>query len=196
MKKNILFLFFIFVHISVVFAQNTDLEVFFGKYSKTFLANKQISVTTNDKINGYLAFGASEDASGNLFQEENYAMAVWKTTNGKAIFGVFEYTCFGGGCFGTTFRNLKFYDKNLNDITIEVCSLDSVERLASQSILNVNGQGYTWSDFGEKMLVEIPQFGTTVKLFILAVDGSVVGSTNFADLVFNKNTGKFSLQKK
>jgi len=177
-------------------AQNTDLEQFFVKYTKTFLIDMHTSVTTNDKVNGCLAFGTNKTDVDSPFFEANYTMAVWKTATGKAIFGVFEYNCFGGGCFGISFRNLKFYDKNLNDITIQVCDIDAVEDLASQSTNTANGQTFRWEDFGQEMFVQIPQFGTTIKLSILAVDASVLDSNNFADFVFDKMAGRFSLQRK
>lgn len=170
-------------------ARVTTLDGFLQRYSQEFLKGSPYKVAIKDYANGYL--GLTDCNVPNECIQTNYVdIAMWKTTSGDIMWGAYQYGCSGGGCWGGL-DSLRFFDTTMGDITTKVYDADEIRTLAKQTQLFAGGMPV---EQDRNFLVNIPRFGTTITLDMGVM--FVAGKRDFAELQFDKTSGKFRLVAK
>ncbi|HNN76759.1 MAG: hypothetical protein K1X70_19390 [Leptospirales bacterium] len=176
-------------------ARVTTLDGFLQRYSQEFLKGSPYKLLVKDDANG---FAAISHCVGHFAYEGECAdfpkrvdAAMWRTATGDIIWGVYQYGCGGGGCWGDL-DSLRFYDTSLRDITPNVYDRTEVDNLATAAKIH-DPNGVSLPADKRNFMIDIPRVGTTIKMTVGVV---FIDWKEFAELQFDKTTGKFRLVAK
>lgn len=209
MKKIILLSIAIFLYSYNIQAQKISL----AKYAKeraesgngmSPVVYKAMSITV-DEANGYVmqyVVAVFNDIVTNTTTKTEYYQqyGLWKTNSGKSIIGIFESKIGQYGDIINDFGglNLNFLDlKQENFITIY--DTEAVKKAYQDALANIQAKG---AEGTECFFAELPRKGTTIKLYVVLNSelkknkGVPTWKMQFGELAFDKNTGRFTFNKK
>lgn len=171
----------------------SDLENFVKNFQKTVLKGASYKVNQKDLTNGYMYICVPSQGEKECSMDSDlYTIAMWKTAKGTKIFGTFKHGCGGVGCWSANMESLVFYDEKMQNITLNVCNIATIDKTAETVELK-NTDGASVDAEQRNVYAEIPQKGTTIQL---TVGLAGVVSKNFAELQFDKNSGTFKFVTK
>lgn len=209
MKKIILFSVAIILYSYSIQAQKISL----AKYAKeraesgngmSPVVYKAMPMTV-DEANGYvmqyLIAVFDDRATNTTIKTEYYQQyGLWKTNAGKNIIGIFETKI---GQYGEIVADLGGLNLNFLDLKqenfIKIYDEEAVKKAYQTAFNSVQ---LTKSEGTECFYAEMPRKGTTIKLYVVLNSelkknkGLPVWKMQFGELVFNKNTGEFTFNKK
>lgn len=172
------------------------LSAFCTEYIRTMLNDSEVSMGVKDEKNGFYAFCTLEEGDTECSMSSiQVEIAMWKKADGTAIFGVTHYFCGGEGCWNEGI-DLRFYNDKMKDITTDLVYIDDAKSLGENKNLTAPDSNEVLGvefDSQRMYLVGIPRKGTTISLQV-GVPG--IAQATFAEYVFDKKAGTFSLMSK
>lgn len=113
-------------------------------------------------------------------------MALWRSSSGKEVVGVFRYVCGGmSGCWGK-FNDFKFFDANLLEVRTKVLDWVKLKQMHDKSL----PRDLVDADI-RTVAIAIPQKGTTIKIKHGFTGGKV---RVLATLYYDLNKGTFTIK--
>lgn len=160
---------------------------------------------TVDEANGYVMqylIAVFDDRTTNTTIKTEYYQqyGLWKTNSGKSIIGIFESKI---GQHGDIINdlgglNLDFLDLKQENF-IKIYNEEAVKQAYQNALANIQAKG---AEGTECFYAELPRKGTTIKLYIVLNselkknNGMPTWKMQFGELAFDKNTGRFTFNKK